>query len=105
MIDGNSREKLESFNFKAALLKSASKVLLGDVRRNVGEMKSGARRVDIHVVFGAGLLEPMQRRLRVVFGQPGIRLALLRHLHIVMLRRRHPNLLIVPSHLVQMLNG
>ena len=68
-------------------------------------MKRGGRRVDVGVVLGAGLLEPVQRRCAVVLGEAGVRLALLGQLHVGVLRGHHADLLVPQLHLVQVVHG
>lgn len=66
------REKLERFDCESSLNEGFLKEFFGDVRRNVGQMKSRGRRINVHVVLGTGLLEPVQWRLGIVFGQSSV---------------------------------
>lgn len=65
-------------------------------------MQCGRRWIDVLVVFAAGLLEPMERVLCVVPGQAGVRLALLRQLHRLMLAGHYADRLVPDAELVQM---
>ncbi len=68
-------------------------VLLGR-RRDVGQVESVRGGVDVLVVLGARALEAVERRVGVVLGQLGrVRLALLRHLDLLVLGRHHADLL------------
>lgn len=68
-------------------------------------MERGRGRVDVLVVFAAGLLEAVQRRVDVVLGEAGVGLALLGHLHALVLRGHDPHLLAVDLQLVQVRHG
>lgn len=68
-------------------------------------MQCGRRRIDVLVVFAARLLEPVQGVLCVVPGQAGVRLALLRQLHRLMLAGHYTDRLVPDAELVQMGHG
>ena len=57
--------------------KSFLEILLLHPAGNVAEMQGGRGRVDVLVVLTAGLLEPVQPRVGVVFGQTCVRLTIL----------------------------
>ena len=96
------RKELEGLDGQALLLKGGPQVGLLDGRRNVGQVEGGRRRVDVGVVFRAGLLEPVQVGRRVILGQAGIGLALLGQLDAGVLAGSHPDLLAPQLRLVQM---
>ena len=73
--------------------------------RNIGQMERGRRRVNVLIVFAAGLLETVQRRVDEVLGESGVGLALLGHLDALVLRRHGSDLLAVHFQLVQVRHG
>ena len=66
-------------------------VRLLDSGGDVGQVKGRGRRVDVGVVLGAGLLEPVQVGRRVVLRQAGVGLTLLGQLDVGVLARHHPD--------------
>ena len=97
-------EKLEAFDL-ADVLEGFDDLFLGGGWRNVAQVQRRRGREDVGVVLAAGLLEAVQRRVAKVLRQPGVRLALLRHLHLRVFRRRHSNLFAPQLEFVQMQHG
>ena len=67
------------------VLESLPQVILLHPARDVTQVEGGAGRVDVLVVFAAGLLEPVKARVGVVFCQPSIRLTVLWQLKCIIL--------------------
>lgn len=83
------REELEGLDVETVLDERLAELLLGDGGWNVAQVQGGRWRVDVLVVLAAGLLEPVQRVLRVVTGQAGVGLSLLGQLHRLVFARHH----------------
>ena len=79
-LDRTSRlaSKLEPYlDGHVDVKKSFLEILLLHPAGNVAQVEGGRGRVDVLVVLTAGLLEPVQPRVGVVFGQPSVRLTIL----------------------------
>ena len=76
------REKLEGLDLESDVGKCVAEVVLLHGRGDVGQVEGGGGRVDVLVVLGARLLEPVQRAGAKVFGQPSVGLTLLGQLNL-----------------------
>ena len=70
-------EKLEGLDPEADVGKCVAEVVFLYGRGDVGQVEGGGGRVNVLVVLGAGLLEPVQRAGAKVLGQPSVGLTLL----------------------------
>lgn len=95
------REELECLDCVSSFCEHLFQFLLSNTNWNVGEMKGGTWWVDVQVVFGSWLLEAVQSGVSVVPSKTGIRLSLLWHLNIRVLRRSHTDHSVVPFDLVK----
>lgn len=73
--------------------------------RNVGEVERRRRREDVGVVFGAGLLEAVQRRVAVVLGEALVLVAFPGQLHGGVFGEGHANFPAVETLAVQVAHG
>ena len=101
VIFGKELEALDA----ADVLEGFDDLVFGGGGRDVGEVQRRRRRENVGVILAAGLLEAVQRRVAKVFGEAGVRLTLLRHLHLGVLGRGHADLLAPQLEFVQVQHG
>ena len=99
------REELEALHVEPGVDEGLLEVGLFHGGRDVREVESRGRRVDVGVVLRSGLFEAMQVRGRVVLGQSCVRLPVLRELNRGVLARHDPDLLAPQLDFVEVSHG
>ena len=120
----NLREKFEGLRVKVGRREGVFNLILSHIRsrrkssvkrlrlthcaivttrdlRNVRQMESGRRWIDVLIVFAAWFLEAVERRVDKVLGQTSVGLTLLGHLNSLMFRGHRSNLFAIQLQLIQ----